>query len=170
MHLFYKYKIASCKQILIKYLVHSDLYIVCVNVGWCSLGTLCVCWVYSRVYCLCTCWVYSRVYCDYVGCTLEYIVYMLQKRSIPMLFNEAKRTCTNPEVIANILQRQFSSVFSDPSATNINDALFQSPSLQKPFIDDMLAFSVADRVLHAFWLKGGHFEVKDGHPDFLQIT
>ena len=26
------------------------------------------------------------------------------------------------------------------------------------------------RVLHAFWLKGGHFEVKDGHPDFLQIT
>ena len=69
-----------------------------------------------------------------------------QKRSIPMLFNEAKRTCTNPEVIANILQHQFSSVFSDPSATNINDALFQSPfaSLQKPFIDDMLAFSVAD--------------------------
>ena len=60
-----------------------------------------------------------------------------QKRSIPMLFNEAKRTCTNPEVIANILhfQRQFSSVFSDPSATNINDALFESPSLQKPFID-----------------------------------
>ena len=67
-----------------------------------------------------------------------------QKRSIPMLFNEAKRTCTNPEVIANILQRQFSSVFSDPSATNINDALFQSPSIKKPFIDDMLAFSVAD--------------------------
>ena len=67
-----------------------------------------------------------------------------QKRSIPMLFNEAKRTCTNPEEIANILQRQFSSVFSDPSATNINDALFESPSLQKPFIDDMLAFSVAD--------------------------
>ena len=26
------------------------------------------------------------------------------------------------------------------------------------------------RVLHAFWLKGGHFEVKDGHLDFLQIT
>ena len=26
------------------------------------------------------------------------------------------------------------------------------------------------RVLHAFWLKGGHFEVKDGHPDFLQLT
>ena len=26
------------------------------------------------------------------------------------------------------------------------------------------------RVLHAFWLKGGHFEVKEGHPDFLQIT
>ena len=23
------------------------------------------------------------------------------------------------------------------------------------------------RVLHAFWLKGGHFEVKEGHPDFF---
>ena len=39
-----------------------------------------------------------------------------------------------------------------------------------------------NRVLHAFWLKGGgadappwlrqggHFEVNEGHPDFLQIT
>ena len=69
-----------------------------------------------------------------------------QKRSIPMLFNRDKRTCTNPEEIANILQSQFSSVFSDPSATNINDALFQAPSLEKPFNDDMLAFSVVDIV------------------------
>ena len=29
---------------------------------------------------------------------------------------------------------------------------------------------VSTRVLHAFWLKGGHFEVKEGHPDFLQVT
>ena len=29
---------------------------------------------------------------------------------------------------------------------------------------------VGARVLHAFWLKGGHFEVKEWHPDFLQIT
>ena len=32
---------------------------------------------------------------------------------------------------------------------------------------------MAIRVLHAFCLKGGgggHFEVKEGHPDFLQIT
>ena len=66
-----------------------------------------------------------------------------------MLFNRYKRTCTNPEKIANILQRQFIqfiSVFSDPSATNINDALFQAPSLEKPFNDDMLAFSVVDIV------------------------
>ena len=69
-----------------------------------------------------------------------------QKRSIPMLFNRDKRTCTNPEEIANILQRQFISVFSDPSATNINDALFQAPSLEKPLNDDMLAFSVVDIV------------------------
>ena len=67
-----------------------------------------------------------------------------QKGSIPMLFNKDKRTCTNPEKIANILQHQFSSVFSDPSATNINDALFQAPSLDKQFSDDMLVFSVVD--------------------------
>ena len=67
-----------------------------------------------------------------------------QKRSIPMLFNRDKRTCTNPEEIANILQCQFISVFSDPSATNINDALFQAPTLEKPLNDDMLAFSVVD--------------------------
>ena len=63
-----------------------------------------------------------------------------------MLFNRDKRTCTNPEEIANILQRQFISVFSDPSATNINDALFQAPSLEKPFNDGMLEFSVVDVV------------------------
>ena len=69
-----------------------------------------------------------------------------QKHSILMLFNSDKRTCTNPEEIANILQRQFISVFSDPSATNINDALFQAPSLEKPFNDDMLAFSVVEAI------------------------
>ena len=68
------------------------------------------------------------------------------KCSIPMLFNGDKRTCPNPEEIANILQRQFISVFSDPSAININDVLFQVPSLEKPLSDDMLAFSVVDIV------------------------
>ena len=90
-----------------------------------------------------------------------------QKCSIPMLFNEAKRTCTNPEVIANILQRQFSSVFSDPSATNINDALFQSPSLQKPFIDDMLAFSVADIMEAIDEIKPGAAAGPDDLPVLL---
>ena len=90
-----------------------------------------------------------------------------QKRSIPMLFNEAKRTCTNPEVIANILQRQFSSVFSDPSATNINDAIFQSPSLQKPFIDDMLAFSVADIIEAIDKIKPGAAAGPDDLPVLL---
>ena len=78
-----------------------------------------------------------------------------QKRSIPMLFNRYKRTCTNPEEIANILQRQFISVFSDPSATNINDALFQAPSLEKPFNDSMLAFSVVDVVEAIGVIKSG---------------
>ena len=38
-----------------------------------------------------------------------------------------------------------------------------------------IMYNVYARVLHAFWLKvggggGGRFEVKQGHPDFLQIT
>ena len=42
-----------------------------------------------------------------------------QKQSIPMLFDENNSICSSPEGIANILQRQFCKVFSDPSKTNL---------------------------------------------------
>ena len=87
------------------------------------------------------------------------------KRRIPMLFNRDKRTFTNLEEIANILQRRFISVFSDPLATNINDALFQAPSLEKPFNDDMLAFSVVDIIEAIDEIKPG---VAAG-PDDLSV-
>ena len=82
-----------------------------------------------------------------------------------MLFNRDKRTFTNSEEIANILQRQFISVFSDPSATNINDALFQAPSLEKPFNDDMLAFSVVDIIEAIDEIKPG----AAAEPDDLSV-
>ena len=77
-----------------------------------------------------------------------------QKRSIPMLFNRDKRTCTNPEEIANILQRQL-----------INIALFQAPSLEKPLNDDMLAFSVVDIVEAIDEIK----PVAAAEPDDLSV-
>ena len=69
-----------------------------------------------------------------------------QKRSIAMLFDEDRRISTNPSEIANILQKQFSSVFSNPSATNTCAASFQPPPVEKAFTDDMLSFTIADIV------------------------
>ena len=40
-----------------------------------------------------------------------------------------------------------------------------SKSLERDSRNSALLFwKAAPRVLHAFWLKGGHFEVKEGHP------
>ena len=49
---------------------------------------------------------------------------------------------SNPKDIANLLQNQFSSVFSDPSKINIESAsaTFAPPSIAHPFTDDMLNF------------------------------
>ena len=67
-----------------------------------------------------------------------------QKRGISMLFDDKKKPCTDPTKIANLLQKQFSSVFSDPSATNIDSALFEKPPILTPFDEEMLQFSVED--------------------------
>ena len=90
-----------------------------------------------------------------------------QKHNISILFDENKNIATCPKQIANILQRQFNSVFSDPSKTEIESATFDSPPLPSPHVEEMIKFSKDDimeaiddikpsaRVLHAFWLKGG---------------
>ena len=69
-----------------------------------------------------------------------------QKQSIPMLFDENNSICSSPEGIANILQRQFCKVFSDPSKTNLASATLDPPSITRPFTDDELKFSVEDVV------------------------
>ena len=47
-----------------------------------------------------------------------------QKHNISMLFDENKNIATCSKQITNILQRQFNSVFSDPSKTEIESVTF----------------------------------------------
>ena len=70
-----------------------------------------------------------------------------QKHSIPMLFDENNSICSTPEGIANILQRQFCKVFSDPNKTDHDSALFDPPTIAHPSDDDQLRFSVEDIIL-----------------------
>ena len=65
-----------------------------------------------------------------------------KKSSIYMLFYKDGSIKSNPKEIANFFQNQFSSMFSDPSKTNIESAsaTFASPSIAHPFTNDMLKF------------------------------
>ena len=67
-----------------------------------------------------------------------------QKQSISMLYDEHNRICTNSKQIANILQHQFVSVFSDPSATDMNSSNFDTPDIARPQTETDLEFSVSD--------------------------
>ncbi|MCP4459481.1 MAG: hypothetical protein GY816_15890, partial [Cytophagales bacterium] len=67
-----------------------------------------------------------------------------KKSNISMLFDENGTIKSNPKDIANLLQKQFLSVFSDPSKTRIDSASFHPPDIKHPFTDDMLEFSVSD--------------------------
>ena len=53
--------------------------------------------------------------------------YSKQKQSISMLFDKDDSIKTKPKEIANILQNQFTSVFSNPSDTNLASAEFNVP-------------------------------------------
>ena len=68
-----------------------------------------------------------------------------RKRSnISMLFDKNGAIKSNPTDIANLLQQQFLSVFSDLSKTKIDAASFPPPAIHNPFTDDMLEFSTGD--------------------------
>ncbi len=58
------------------------------------------------------------------------------KRSISMLFESDNNICHDPGRIANILQKQFTSVFSDPSATDLSCDDIDVPHLRSPFTDE----------------------------------
>ena len=67
-----------------------------------------------------------------------------QKHNILMLFDENKNIATCPNQIAIIIQRQFNSVFSDPSKTEIESATFNTPPLPSPHVEEMIQFSKED--------------------------
>ena len=68
-----------------------------------------------------------------------------QKRSITMLFDGNNNICTSPNQIANILQNQFTSVFSNPAATDLSSAdNFYVPDISDPHTDEQLSFTHKD--------------------------
>ena len=67
-----------------------------------------------------------------------------KKSNISMLFDENQNICSDPKKIADLLQQQFLSVFSDPSKTDMDAASFPPPDITYPFTDDILEFSVSD--------------------------
>ena len=58
-----------------------------------------------------------------------------KKSNISMLFDGNGAIKSNPKDIANLLQKQFLSVFSDPSKTNIDSASFSPPQIKHSFTD-----------------------------------
>ena len=70
--------------------------------------------------------------------------YSKQKQSIIMLFDKDGNIHTKFQDIANSLQDQFTSVFSNPLDTNLASAEFSIPPVQHPFSDSNISFSEAD--------------------------
>ena len=67
-----------------------------------------------------------------------------QKHNILMLFDENNDIVSCPKQIGDVLQRQFNSVFSDPSKTKIESATFDQPPLKSPHFDELIEFSKED--------------------------
>ena len=61
-----------------------------------------------------------------------------------MLFDAENNICHEPTMVANLLQRQFTSVFSDPSATDLSSADIEVPPILEPFTDEKLSFGFED--------------------------
>ena len=70
--------------------------------------------------------------------------YSKQKQSLSMLFDKDGNIHTKSKEIANILQDQFTSVFSNPLDTNLASAEFSTPPVQHPFSDSNISFSETD--------------------------
>ncbi len=66
------------------------------------------------------------------------------KSTISMLFNQDGEVKTDKEKIADVLQDQFSSVFSDPNSPHIKDPNFELPNISRPFSEEDLSVSCED--------------------------
>lgn len=67
-----------------------------------------------------------------------------QKQNISMLFDKSNEICTHPKQIAEILSKQFKSVFSNPEEADLSAANLQNPPLLKPADDETLSFTETD--------------------------
>ena len=90
-----------------------------------------------------------------------------QKQSISMLFDENDNICTDPQQIANILQNQFTSVFSNPEDADMSAADFASPTIHSRFEDTDLSFSEEDVVSAFDDIKEDAASGPDGIPAVL---
>ena len=66
------------------------------------------------------------------------------KSSISMLFNKKGDIVTEKSEMANILQEQFSSVYSDPNSPDIVPPDFECPDINTPFSEYSLSFTDED--------------------------
>ena len=90
-----------------------------------------------------------------------------QKQSISMIFDQQKNICTDPEQIANVLQNQFQSVFSNPEEVDLTAADFPTPTIKKGFTDSDLTFSEEDVVCAIDDIKADAAPGPDGIPTIL---
>ena len=67
-----------------------------------------------------------------------------KKESISMLFDDKGQIKTSPKELADILQTQFISVFSDLSKANWSEATFNPSPIQVPFADELMEFTIDD--------------------------
>jgi len=90
-----------------------------------------------------------------------------QKQSISMLFDKQNNICSDPKQIANILQDQFRSVFSNPEETDLSAADFTPPTISKRFSESDLTFSEEDVVSAIDEIKPDAAPGPDGIPTIL---
>ena len=61
-----------------------------------------------------------------------------------MLFNKDSSVTTDPKEMADLLQNQFSSVYSNPNAPGVKAATFKSPEVSNSFDSYDMSFTTDD--------------------------
>ena len=89
------------------------------------------------------------------------------KSNINMLFNSREEVVTGKEDMANILQDQFNSVFSDPDSPHVKSPDFEPPSISKPFEDYEVDVTNADIISAISDIKSDSACGPDGVPAVL---
>ena len=65
-----------------------------------------------------------------------------KKQNISILINDQNQINTSSKKRADILQEQFTSVFSDPSKSDISAASFEPPQVRIPFTGESFGFTI----------------------------